>query len=423
MTPASYLDAHTSDLVDLLRRLVQVETINPPGKDYDRMTALLARELRAAGLQAQRLTVPAALQRRTLTPDQHPYPRFNVVGFWPSRKRQKTLHFNAHYDVVPVSGEWAHGSPFSGQEEDGWIYGRGTGDMKGSIASLLLALKALRATNQRPSLNVEVSFTADEETDSALGAGWLVKHAPIRPDYAIVMEGGDGNSVCCGHNGVVWLDVVVHGKAAHGSRPQDGINAFEKMAALTLALEDYKRDLSRRRFETPEGKVMTPTLNLGGVFAQGRGGKINTVPAQARFSIDRRVLAIESVDKAERELRAFLLSAAREIPQCKITIEKVSDNHPCYTPPTDPFFEAMASAVKRVRRRPTVFNVSTGFNDMHFFSHYLKIPTLGYGPSGQNYHGLNERARIRDLVTTAKIYAELLLSFTGDENSASIHGA
>src|SRR5690606_27693873 len=151
------------------------------------------------------------------------------------RGARRTLHFNAHYDVVPVSGGWRHGDPFSGALDGGWIYGRGTADMKGSIAALLLALRALSACGVEPRTNIEVSFTADEETDSALGAGWLVQHGPIEPDYAVVMEGGEQDAICCGHNGVVWLEVTVHGRAAHGSRPEQGVNALEKMAALVLA--------------------------------------------------------------------------------------------------------------------------------------------------------------------------------------------
>jgi succinyl-diaminopimelate desuccinylase len=111
--------------------------------------------------------------------------------------------------------------------DTGWIHGRGTADMKGSIASLLLALRALRATKVAPALNIEVSFTADEETDSALGAGWMVEHGGIKPDYALVMEGGEGRRIGCGHNGVVWLEVSVHGRAAHGSVPHEGVNALE----------------------------------------------------------------------------------------------------------------------------------------------------------------------------------------------------
>lgn len=413
MSPADYLDARSDDLCALLRALVGVPTVNPPGVDYGVITARLVKELAASGLKARRHPIPAALLKRTLPPEQHAFPRYNVLGFRPVRGARKTIHFNAHYDVVPVSGTWQHGSPFSGRVEDGWIHGRGTADMKGSIAALLFALRALRATGTAPLMNVEVSFTADEETDSALGAGWVVEHAPIKPDYAVVMEGGEGSTVCCGHNGVVWLNVTVHGRAAHGSRPERGINALEKMSALVLALDDHKRELAARTFTAPDGRVLVPTLNLGGVFAPGPGGKINTVPAEASFSIDRRVTAVETVEAAERELRAFLAAAARRIPQCRITVNKVSDNHPCYHSPDDPFFGAMAAAVSKVRRRPATFGVSTGFNDMHFFAHHLKIPTLGYGPGGERIHAVDERARVRDLVDSAKIYARLLTSFAG----------
>ncbi|MEO6002823.1 MAG: ArgE/DapE family deacylase [Opitutus sp.] len=413
MTISQYIDQHTPDLIVNLRKLVGISTENPPGDNYDAITRYLVKELTSAGLATKRYTIPTALLRRTLPPAQHGYPRFNVLGKLSAGRGKKTIHFNAHYDVVPVSGKWRHADPFSGAVEHGWIYGRGTSDMKGSIASLLLALRALRATGTESKMNVEVSFTADEETDSLLGTNWIVQHAPISPDYAVVMEGGEGASVCCGHNGVVWLDVQVHGRAAHGSQPEHGINALEKMSALVLALEDYKRELARRNFETPEGRTMHPTINVGGVFSSGPGGKINTVPNEARFSIDRRVLAIEKHGAAERELRTFLAKAARQIPQCRITVTKVSENFACFSPPQDPFFAAMAACVTRTRRTKTTFNVSTGFNDMHFFAHHRKIPTLGYGPGGEDYHAVDERASVRALVNTAKIYADLLTRFEG----------
>ena len=413
MSPSTYIDRHAPDLIACLRQLVGISTVNPPGENYAAITSGLVDALTDAGLAAKRYTISRALLRRHLPPEQRAFPRYNVLGKLPVRGVTKTIHFNAHYDVVPVSGEWRHGSPFSGAIDRGWIYGRGTSDMKGSIASLLLALNALRATRTASRLNVEVSFTADEETDSELGTGWLVKHAPIRPDYAVVMEGGEENTVCCGHNGVVWLEVTVHGLAAHGSKPEVGVNALEKMSALVLALEDYKKKLARRTFVTPEGRTMRPTINVGGVFASGPGGKINTVPALARFSIDRRVLAIEDHAVAERGLRDFLAAAARQIPQCQITVAKVSENFACFSPPKHPFFTAMAASVTRVRREPTVFNVSTGFNDMHFFAKHRKIPTLGYGPGGRLEHAVDESAKIRELLASAKIYADLLTTFAG----------
>ncbi|HTJ79820.1 MAG TPA: M20 family metallopeptidase [Rariglobus sp.] len=413
MSPAAYIDAHGPDLIALLQRLVRVNTVNPPGENYAAITALLTDELGRAGLNARRFTVPRALLKKTLPAAQHGFPRYNVLGKLAVRGAKKTIHFNAHYDVVPVSGDWRHGDAFSGTVDRGWIFGRGTADMKGSHASLLMALRALQATGTAPKMNVEVSFTADEETDSELGAGWLVKRAPVKPDYAVVMEGGEGNAVCCGHNGVVWLNVTVHGRAAHGSVPHEGVNALEKMSALVLALDDYKKRLAKRTFTAPNGAVMRPTLNIGGVFSSGEGGKINTVPALASFSIDRRVLAVETVEAAERDLRAFLASAAKKIPQCRITVDKVSHNHPTFNPPEHAFFTTMAGCVERVRREKTIFRVSSGFNDMYFFAAGLKIPTLGYGPGGEDCHAVNERASVKELVASAKIYAELLTTFAG----------
>ena len=413
VTTSAYIDLHSADLLSRLQRLVGISTVNPPGENYDAITAELTRDLTAVGLRARRFTIPRALLRQTLPPAQHAFPRYNVLGKLATLGAKKTLHFNAHYDVVPVSGNWRHGSPFSGTVDAGWVYGRGTADMKGSIASLLFALQAVRATGTARRLNVEVSFTADEETDSVLGTGWLVAHAPIKPDYAVVMEGGELNRVCCGHNGTLWLEVTVHGRAAHGSMPERGINALEKMSALVLALGDYQRCLARRTFVTPEGTTMRPTINLGGEFSAGPGGTINTVPALARFTIDRRILAVEDQAAAERDLRAFLTAAARKIPQCKISVAKISENFSCFSKPTHPFFTAMAGCVTRVRKQPTVFNVSSGFNDMHFFSHHLKIPTLGYGPGGEDFHAVNERAKVKELLASAKIYADLLTSFAG----------
>jgi succinyl-diaminopimelate desuccinylase len=411
LSPANYLEQHTDELIGFLQKLIRLRTVNPPGENYGEITSLLAETLSNAGLKTRRIQIPPAQQKKTL-PEAAAFPRYNVIGFW-NVGAKKTVHFNSHYDVVPVSGHWRHGDAFNPVREKGCIYGRGTADMKGAIASTVFALKALQATKVKPNFNVEVSFTADEETDSALGAGWVVDHGKLRADYAIVGEGGEGSAVCCGHNGVVWLNVHVQGRAAHGSTPEKGINALEKMSALVLAFDAYKRRLAARKFRTPDGRMMNPTVNLGGVFAPGEGGKVNTVPASASFSIDRRVLPIEDIRTVERELRAFLKSTAQRIPECRIIVEKISDNFSCYNAPTHPLFAAMRQSVARVRKQPAKFMVSTGFNDMHFFAQVMKIPTLGYGPGGNDYHAVDERARIKDLVDSAKIYADLLTTFQG----------
>src|ERR1700754_4521327 len=124
MTPSAYLDRHSSELLSLLRDLVRVPTVNPPGVDYGKITSLLVDELAGAGLKAKRFNIHKPMANKGLPPDLRPYPRYNVIGFWPVGA-EKTIHFNAHYDVVPVSGNWTHQDPFRGKEDGGWIYGRG----------------------------------------------------------------------------------------------------------------------------------------------------------------------------------------------------------------------------------------------------------------------------------------------------------
>jgi len=406
-----HLERHGDRAVALLQRLVRIPTVNPPGRNYAECTRLLAAELRRLGLKTRLLPVPAALQRRTL-PGTQDFPRFNVVGWWDVGARV-TLHFNCHYDVVPApAAGWRFG-PFDPRVERGKIYGRGTGDMKGAIATVCHALAGLRATGATPACNLEVSFTADEETDSALGAEWIARHGRLRATHVIVGEAGSGTAICCGHNGCLWFNVRIRGRAAHGSTPEAGINAFEKMAALVTALESYKARLVRRSFTAPDGKVMRPTINLGGVFAGGDGGKVNTVPDAACFTVDRRLLPNEDAARAEAEFRKFVASAARRIPQLEVAVERFTFSSPLFTPPDHPLFRAVAASVRRVRgSRPRPY-VSTGFNDMQFFSHHLGVPVVGYGPLGARYHGVDECAPVGDLVTTAKVYADLMLSFAG----------
>jgi succinyl-diaminopimelate desuccinylase len=413
MTPFEYIDRNSKQMLNFLGDIIRVPTVNPPGDKYDEMTTLLNKKLIQMGLSSKRYSVPKKILKDALAHQYLAYPRYNVLGKLKGLNSKRTIHFNAHYDVVPVSGTWKHGDPFSGKVSDGHIYGRGTADMKGSIASLVLALEALAATKTKPNLNVEVSLTADEETDSALGTGWMIHNTPINPNYAIVMEGGEKDIVCCGHGGVVWLEVSVHGKPAHGSTPQNGINALEKMSALVLALEDYKKILRKTSFKTPSGEIRYPTINVGGVFESGPGGKINTVPSFGSFTIDRRVLAVENHANAEKDLTKFLYAAAKKIPQCSITVRKISENYACFTPPKHPFFKAVGQSLEKVRKEPAVFSVSTGFNDMQFFAAELKIPTVGYGPGGDDYHAVNEKVSIKDLMDSAKIYADVLTQFEG----------
>ena len=411
--PHAYLRANAARASRRLQRLVRIPTVNPPGRCYLEMVTQLEAWTRQLGMQSTVHLVPDEIAAgvRGVTPD---YPRYNLVARLDVGAPQ-SVHFNAHYDVVPATGLWPTGGPFEGVLHKGAISGRGAGDMKGSIVALLMAIEALQRTGRRPAFNVECSFTADEETGGELGAGYVVRQGLVNADYAVVCEGGAGTRVGCGHNGVLWLDVELRGKPAHGSRPQDGINAFEAMAGVVRELQGYAQDLAKteRRYLDFDGKARNPTANLGGVFSGGDGDKVNTVPARASFSVDRRIVPSESLRGVEAELRGVLARAFRQQNGARGSASPVLRIEPCVTDPEHELPRVFAAAVRAVRRRVPGFRSTTGFTDLHYFVEEAGLPGIGYGVDSLRAHGVDERIQVRDLCLAARVYAQFMLCQIG----------
>jgi succinyl-diaminopimelate desuccinylase len=394
-------------LVASLRELVRIPTVNPPGRHYGRIVEHLVARCESLGLTTRTIPVPPSAARRVV-PHADEYPRTNVLARWHVGAR-RTVHFNAHYDVVPTSGGWRV-DPFGGDVKGRWLYGRGSDDMKDSIAALLFALEVLRESGIAPAFNVECSFTADEETGGQLGAGWLDAKRFLRADAVVSCEGGSGLTVGYGHNGVLWLRVAVHGRAAHASNPNAGLNAFEKMTELVTALQALKQrfDAPERVFRTVSGIERKPTLNIGGVFFGTEGDKENTVPASATFTIDRRIPPNETLADAESELRQAMEDAQKTIPDLRFDVTRTLGIEPCRTDPAHPFAQEFARVVRSVRRRPVRFGLTSGFTDLHYLVGAAHRPGVGYGPSGEGGHGANERSRLDDLVAVTRIYARFI---------------
>ncbi len=403
-----YIEDCEMQLVGNLQDMVRIGTVNPPGLHYREMVDLLSKRCRALGMPTKVHRVPDAEVRRVTGSAE--YPRYNLIARWDAG-RERTVHFNAHYDVVPCSGLWRFDSPFEPGLAASAVYGRGSGDMKGSIAALLMAVEALREVGVEPSFNIECSFTADEETGGELGAGWVVGEGLLNADFAVVCEGAAGTQVGCGHNGVLWLDIELIGKAAHASRPEQGVNAFEAMAGAVHKLQGYKRKLqeARRRFVDLDGQVRQPTLNIGGTFAGGQGDKVNTVPERARFSIDRRLVPGEQLEAVEHELLRAVCQAADQQQLKSYDIVSPLRIEPCVVDADHCLPGAFARAVQAVRRRTAGFKVTSGFTDLHYFVVEGGLPGIGYGVKGEQAHGIDERVRVRDLVLTARTYAEFML--------------
>jgi len=403
--PTAYIQEQEKNLCRFVQELVRVPTVNPPGENYAECVAIFEEKLKALGLKTRVVRVPKSIVRE-VAPEFVDYPRYNLIARWDVGAKE-TVHFNGHYDVVPASGKWKFG-PFEPKISNGWLYGRGACDMKGANAALCFALEAIARGGVTPKFNIEVSFTCDEETGGELGAGYVVHRGLTKADHAVVLEGASGREIGVGHNGIVWLDVNVRGRAAHGAHPSRGVNAFEKMAALIIELQRLKEAFRKRAYRTPKGKKLYPTVNVGGVFESGPGAKINTVPAEASFTIDRRVVPSESVRDAERELRAAIRSAQRPVRGLRASVSRLLALEPCVVDHQDRLPQALARAVGRVRRGPRSFGVTQGFTDLHYFVTDGGMSGVGYGAGGKKGHGVDERVRVRDLVDTAKVYATLI---------------
>ena len=126
--PGNYLDRHQTGLARALKSMVQIATVNPPGHNYGEMTEHLRDRLQALSMETRVHKVPDAdVIEAGVDPA---YPRYNVIARWDVGAR-RTVHFNAHYDVVPVAAADWKVDPFAGVISSGWLYGRGAGDMKG----------------------------------------------------------------------------------------------------------------------------------------------------------------------------------------------------------------------------------------------------------------------------------------------------
>ena len=155
-----------------------------------------------------------------------------------------------------------------------------------------------------------------------------------------------------------------------------------------------------------DGRSRNPTLNIGGTFSGGEGDKINTVPAYARFSLDRRLVPGEQIATVERELRRAVERAGWIRPA---EWQRLCGLKPCVVDAEHALPQAFAQAVQAVRRRTASYRLSSGFTDLHYFAIEGGLPGIGYGVKGERAHGVDERVRVRDLVLTARTYAEFML--------------
>jgi acetylornithine deacetylase/succinyl-diaminopimelate desuccinylase family protein len=387
---AEMIPVNAGEMLSLAQRLIRIPSVNPPG-DEAVVVAYLAEYLERAGLAV------------TVTEVQPGRPNLLATlefGAGP------TVLLNGHTDVV-VPGEGWRGDPFSGDVQDAKLYGRGAADMKGPLAAMIEAMLTLKRCSRVRRGRVVLAAVMGEEY-GGLGTKDLVRQK-MRADHAIVGEPSELRPVIA-HKGTVRYEIVVEGKAAHGSVPEAGVNAIYKMADVVAALRSRHAQLAATRHPL----VGSPTLNVGTITG-GLGTCI--VPDRCAVTIDRRVVPGEPVETVGRELEEILGALRARDPELCATLSLQNIAPAMEISAEQPVVRAIREATAAVTGTDPGVHGWTATADSNLLVNELGIPTVIFGP-GSIFgvaHQPNEYVAVADLVAAARIYSLSLMRLLQDE--------
>ncbi len=302
-----------------------------------------------------------------------------------------TLLLNGHVDTVLAAQGWSC-DPWQGRRDGDRFYGLGACDMKSGVAAGMLVTRTLDRNRDKWSGTLIFTSVVDEEAYS-IGALALVKSG-INADACVCLESAFEHPVL-GAAGKVLVRADITGKAAHGSFPQDGINAATEGAKLVARLDDLPLGSHPR---------ITATQCVL-AFNSGSDQYVITVPEKARFTINRHIVPGETGDTVLGEMRS-LAEALHSPARFDFAIDP-----PYYPPweisPDHPFVRQFASAYETETGTAPDYGYSLGVADANYFAADLGIPTVHFGPHGAQFHQANEWVDIPSIATTARIVLRL----------------
>jgi len=298
--------------------------------------------------------------------------------------------FVAHIDTVPVEGMTI--DPFDAAVRDGRLYGRGACDNKGSVATVLTAMKRVAARGGNPS-PVILACTADEECGFSGIRSFLADPPPAR--FGIVCE-PTKLEIIVAHRGALRCIVDTHGKSAHSAHPETGENAIYHMAGVITALREFADALAARPAHPLVGG---PCLSVGTIHG---GHSVNTVPDHCVIEVDRRLLPDESPEEAESEIRTLVEAFGG-------TVEPASHIGSFEIGEGEPVVAIAREAVSAVTGGATIVGVGYGTEATEV--HAAGIPCVVLGPgAGSKAHSDDEYIDVDQLEACARIYEKIIMS-------------
>jgi acetylornithine deacetylase len=359
-------------VLNIARDLVAIDSVNPslvPGGAGERTIAdYIAQWLRREGLDVEVNEVAPG--------------RPNVIAVANGREAGPTRLLCGHSDTVGIEGME---TPFDPVVRDGRLHGRGSQDMKGGLAAMLQSASDWIARGRHGAGRIVVAAVADEEYAS-LGADALAErwHA----DEAVIPEPTD-LAIGIAHKGFSCAEITVHGRAAHGSRPQEGKDAVLAMGRVLNRLEALDKKLQAGSSHPLLG---TASLHAGRI--QG-GTELSVYPARAVLDMERRTLPGEPVDVAVTELRAIVEALARDDPDFSAHVRLLLAR-PAYAVARDAQVIRSLSEAARSRLGAATLEGVSFWTDAAILG-ASGTPTVLFGPRGAGLHSHDEHVVIDDL--------------------------
>ncbi len=407
------IDRRRDDIVALTRDLIAIPTVNPPGDHYRDICDYLQRRL------APRFPEIELIRAEGASGDSDKHPRWNLVARRPGIRPGETVHFNSHHDVVETGPGWTT-DPFGGEVKDDRIYGRGSCDMKGGLASSIVAAEAFIDLHPDFAGAIEISATADEESGGFAGVAYLAEKgyfSPGRVQHVIIPEPLNKNRICLGHRGVWWAEIETHGHIAHGSMPFLGDSAIRHMAALLGEIEaTLYPALATRTTAMP---VVPPlarqsTLNINSIHGGQpepedgyTGFPAPIVAHSARIVLDRRYLIEEKPEAVRQEVVDLLEKLKASRPGFAYDLRDLWTIPPTMTERNAPIVRAVDRAIGTVLGLTPDYVVSPGTYDQKHIDRIGRLHNcIAYGPGILDLaHQPDEYVGITDMLDSAKVMA------------------
>ena len=411
------IESRKKSLIELTQDLIRMPTVNPPCANYLEICEFLKKRLEASGFETQLIRAKGAIA------DSDKYPRWNIVAKYAGKNPGDCVHFNSHTDVVEVGHGWTK-DPFGGELHDGKIYGRGACDMKGGLATSIIAAEAFIATYPDFNGSIEISGTADEESGGFGGVAYLAEKGFFKHvEHVIIPEPLNKDRVCIGHRGVWWAEVETKGRIAHGSMPFLGDCAVRHMGAVLEQLEEKLYPALKDKKTTmpvvPDG-AKESTLNInsihGGEAEQEEdytGLPSPNVPDRCRIVIDRRFLIEEKLPEVKSEIYELLNNLKENRQNFDFEIRDMHEVHPTMAPKDAPVVTTISNAIKDVLGKTAEQVVSPGTYDQKHIDRIGKLDNcIAYGPGILDLaHQPDEWIGVDDMIDSAKIMGKALTNF------------